>query len=120
MRSYNEYRKTDEKITNTENNEKFVEKRKTGASEIAQKAAGKGGYSILTAWHFKSKDGPYKESLKAIKDGKPISFFDDKYKTTMSKLHASGLHSQKEFQKIMGELEVFGEILIQLRKGGTY
>ncbi len=120
MRTFKEYQKTSGKSTNTEKNEIFVEKRKSGAAEIAQKAISKGGYAQLTAWHFKAKSGPYKEAERAIKEGKPVSFFEKHYKDVMSKLHSSGLHTQREFQRLMGELEVWGEILIQVRTGKTY
>jgi len=120
MRSFDAYRKTDGKDTRTENNETFVEKRKAGAADIATRASSKGGYSQLTAWHFKAKSPVYKEAEKAIKEDRPVSFFTKKYNETMSKLHGSGLHTQKEFQKIMGELEVWGEVLIQVRTGKKY
>ena len=115
MRTFEQYRKTEGKKTSTTNNETFIEKRKVGAAEIATKATAKGGYSNLTSWHFKAKATPYKEAQKAIKDDKPVSFFEKKYKNAMSRLHGSGLHTQKDFQKIVGELEVWGETLIQVR-----
>ena len=71
------------------------------------------------AWHFKAKATPYREVQKAIKENKPVSFFEKKYKQALSKLH-SDLRSQKDFQKIMGEIEVYGEVLIQVKNNKSY
>jgi len=120
MINYDDFLINEAKEVNTPNNEKFVTKRKTGAQDIATRATIKGGYSELTAWHFKAKLPKYREALKAIKNREPIAFFETKYKETMASLHGSGLKSQKQFQKIMGELEVWGEILIQLKSGKEY
>ncbi len=118
MIEWSEY--LENKENDVQNNEKFVEKRKAGAAEIEHKATVKGGYAQLTSWHFAAKAAPYKESEKAVKDGASVSFFEKKYKETMDRLHKIDFHSQKDFQKIMGELEVYGEVLIQIKTGGTY
>lgn len=120
MRSYYEFLLSENKKVDAPNNEIFVEKRKSGAAEIARKATSKGKYSILTSWHFKAKNPIYKMCEEAIQRDEPISWFEKRYQETMSKLHRSGLHTQREFQKIMGELETFGEILIQIRSGKKY
>jgi hypothetical protein len=99
-------------------NEKFVEKRKSGAAEIASKAAAKAGFAKLTAWHFKAKLPQYEICHKAIEQGKPNSFFENKFKELLSKIN-SGMN-QKNFQETMGELEVWGEVLIQLKKEVHY
>lgn len=118
MRSYDEFLISEVKSVSVPNNEKFVDKRKAGAAEIAQKAAAKGGYAELTAWHFKAKAPAYKEALKAIKKDEPIAFFESKFRELLSKLHSS--MNQKQFQKLMGELEVWGEVMIQIKTGKEY
>ena len=42
---------------------KFLEKRAAGAHKIADSAKAKGGFSTLTAIHFKAKEVPYKEVM---------------------------------------------------------
>lgn len=120
MLSYDEFLFGESKQVDTDNNERFVEKRRAGAEDIAHKASTKGGYAELTAWHFKAKLPKYKEALKAVKNREPLAFFERKYKETMDSLHGTKLSSQKQFQKIMGELEVWGEIVIQLKSGKSY
>jgi hypothetical protein len=106
--------------TKQDTNEEFVKKRKSGAAEIAKKASSKGGASKLTAWHFEAKAGPYAEAERAIMDGKPVSFFEKKDREAMRTLHSSGMRDQKTFQRLMGELEVWGEILLQVKSGHDY
>lgn len=91
----------------------FFNKRRQGAAKIATAAKEKGGPSILTYWHFAAKDKQYAEVLKAINDGKDEKFFMSKYDETMNILHKTKFN-QKSFQKIVGELEVWGEAIAQL------
>jgi hypothetical protein len=92
----------------------FFTKRKSGAAKIANQAVGNGkGPSQLTAWHFDAKAKPYEEVLEAIKSGKPQSYFEAKRGMAMERVHNS-LNSQRPFQESMGELEVWGETVIQL------
>ena len=91
----------------------FFHKRKEGAAKIASAAKEKGGPSILTFWHFAIKNKPYEEVIKAIEDDKPKSFFMSKCKNLLSKIHCDKM-SQKDFQELMGELEVAGEAMAQL------
>jgi hypothetical protein len=106
--------------TKQDTNEEFVKKRKSGAAEIAKKASSKGGASKLTAWHFEAKAGPYAEAERAIKEGKPVSYFEKKYKEALQALHSSGMRDQRTYQELMGELEVWGEILLQVKTGHKY
>ena len=120
MKSYEDWQASENKATDTENNEIFADKRKVGAADIAEKAKKKGGYAQLTAWHFQAKATPYKEMQKAIERGEPLSFFKTKYNEAMKRLHKSGDKNQKTFQKLIGELEVYGEIYLQVRDNKKY
>jgi hypothetical protein len=91
----------------------FFEKRKAGAAKIAVEAKAKGGPSMLTYWHFSAKAQPYSEVISAIKSNKEPSFFLQKCQHLAGKLKFKTL-KQEEFQKIMGQLEVYGEAYSQL------
>lgn len=91
----------------------FFEKRKSGAAEIASRSQAKGGPSMLSFWHFKAKNRPYEEVIQAIKSNSPESFFLSKYKSLLSKLNHTKM-KQEDFQKTIGQLEVFGEALFEL------
>lgn len=91
----------------------FFEKRKSGAMNIASEARAKGGPSILTAWHFSAKNHPYIEVLHAIRTNKDETFFMQKCRNLISKIKPDKM-TQKEFQEIMGELEVYGEALTKI------
>jgi len=96
--------------------EEFLTKRAAGAAKIAHSAKEKGGYSTLTAVHFAAKAKPYAESEKwATKTDKEKHYkarADEVYKK-LSNLDAL---SQKQFQSLMGELEVWGEVYIRSTK----
>ncbi len=99
-----------------DDDEEFIVKRKAGAAEIAKKAAEKGGYADLTAWHFEAKLPQYDLALRAAKDGKPLEFFEEKVQMLVEKLFENqATQTQAAFQKLMGELEVWGEIYIERR-----
>jgi hypothetical protein len=91
----------------------FFEKRKEGARAIASQARSKGGPAILTVWHFAAKDEPYREVIRAIKDGKSEKYYKDKYRTLFAQLTNPDLQQEK-FQRIIGKLEVWGEAIAQL------
>jgi len=91
----------------------FFKKRKAGAEKIASEARAKGGPSMLTAWHFAAKSKPYSEVLSAIKNNRDESFYLNKCQQLANKLKFKKL-KQKEFQEIMGELEVVGEALAEI------
>ena len=93
--------------------EEFVVKRLAGAEKIQQMTEKKGGYSILTAIHYKAKLKPYAESEKWVeKEGKE-EHFKAKAKEVYEKLSDLDSLSQKQFQALMGELEVWGEVYIR-------
>jgi hypothetical protein len=88
----------------------FFQKRRDGAKTIAVNAKAKGGPAMLTYYHFAAKDPLYKQVLDAIKSDKKEQFFKSKYDQSMSKLHRTKF-DEKDFQKLSGELEVWGEAL---------
>lgn len=91
----------------------FFEKRKAGAMKIAANAK-KSGPGILTYWHFTAKEQPYNEVLKAIKENKPKKHFVNECKKLLKEIDVENL-GQKEFQELMGKLEVFGETFIKIK-----
>lgn len=99
--------------------DKFLEKRKEGAKKIESSAREKGGYSILTATHFKAKEIPYKESEKWADKKDKKAHYKKKAKETLDKLRDLDSLTQKEFQALTGELEVWGEVYIRLKEGKT-
>jgi hypothetical protein len=48
-----------------------------------------------------------------VKTGEPISFYEDRCDNLVKKLDLDDI-TQKDFQEIMGELEVWGEALCRL------
>ena len=94
----------------------FLSKRKAGASKLAIQTKNKGGYSKLTAIHYEAKAKPYAESLKHADDKNRESFFKMKAKEVYSKLSNLDSLSQRDFQSLMGQLEVWGEVYIRSKK----
>jgi len=90
----------------------FFKKRKEGAADIARKAKAKGGPSILTYWHFVAKSQPYSEVLRAIREDRNESFYTSKCKSILSQLNQKT--NQQKFQRLMGQLEVYGEARAEL------
>jgi hypothetical protein len=92
----------------------FAEKRGKGASDIAEKAEKKGGLSMLTYDHFAVKLPYYKKAA----DGKMnYDAAKKEYEKFCSKLHSYMLKIEtmkmKDFQELVGKIEVLGELLIQ-------
>jgi hypothetical protein len=98
--------------TDPDDLEVFIKKRSQGAQKIQQSADAQGGFSTLTAIHFKAKEIPYKQSLKHSGDDNS-SFFKKKADECFAKLRNWKNMSQKEFQHVMGQLEAYGEIYIR-------
>jgi hypothetical protein len=107
----------EEKEDSVEVNQEFIEKRKAGAAKIANQATVKGGYSSLTAAHFHAKAVPYSNCLKKItKPESVVKIVNDLIK----KLDNWESMSQMEFQKVMGQIEAYGEVALQLKKPKEY
>lgn len=92
----------------------FSKKRYAGAKKIVDSAEEKGGPALLTRDHFKVKIPYYKKAEGG-------DFDPDKAKGEYSEL-CKRLHSRmnrieemdmKEFQELLGRMEVLGELLIK-------
>jgi len=94
----------------------FLVKRLEGAKKIEKQTAEKGGLSTLTAIHYKAKLKPYIESEKWTKRANKEEYYKKKAKEIYNKLRDLDSLSQKEFQVLMGELEVWGEVYIRATK----
>ena len=105
MHTFNEY--VDHK---QQNNIKFCEDRKKGATKIAHEA--QANAAQLTYWHFAAKLPEYDECIKAIKAGKPASYFQQQEVKLIHQL--SGIRNQRKFQEVMGRVEVYGEVFIKV------
>jgi rubrerythrin len=96
--------------------QEFLSKRKAGATKIEKQTRAKGGYSTLTAIHYAAKQKPYAESLKHVDNKNKAAFFKKKAKDVYDKLNNLDTLSQREFQALMGQLEVWGEVYIKTLK----
>ena len=97
-------------LTTEESLTEFLTKRLAGARKIQSAAQKKGGYSLLTAIHFKAKFRPYTQCMKYT--DKP-AFAKKKAEECLNKLKNWESMSQREFQSVMGELEAYGEVYIR-------
>ena len=93
--------------------EEFSSKRLAGATKISKQAKEKGGPSMLTYHHFVVKLPYYKDAS----EGKfnfdvTLKEFDTCVNTLTKKMENMG---QVEFQKLVGRIEVLGELLIKHR-----
>lgn len=94
----------------------FLMTRQKGALKIEKSARQKGGYSLLTAQHFKAKEIPYKKAIKlATHEGKE-KIYKEEAEKCYNKLRSWKTMTQKEFQTVMGELEVWGEVYIKSKE----
>jgi hypothetical protein len=94
--------------------EEFAKVRHDGASKIANAAKEKGGAAMLTYHHFIVKLPYYKKAASGKFDAQK---FSADLSAQMEKLN-SGMSSgigmkQVEFQRVMGIIEVLGELLIK-------
>ena len=90
----------------------FIDKRTAGAKKIQKMAETKGGFSVLTAIHFKAKETPYKTCMKHVDDKDSLSV-KEKADGCFDKLKSWDKMSQREFQHVMGQLEAYGEVYIR-------
>ena len=114
-------KRVDTDPSSTESFEKFLDKRLAGAEKLAESTKAKGGYSTLTAIHYAAKAKPYAECIKLNskhkEDHKKVNeLYKQKAEDVYSKLSDLDSLSQKEFQALMGELEVYGEVYIRATK----
>lgn len=96
--------------------EEFSEKRQTGAKKIADNAKEKGGLSMLTYNHFIVKMPYYEKAKKGNFDPEKGK---EEYKDLLNKL-VKGTEdvkmTQTEFQRLVGKLEVIGELIIKSKE----
>jgi hypothetical protein len=88
--------------------DEFAEKRMGGASKIANSAKEKGGPSMLTYHHFIVKLPYYKEAS----EGK-FNLSEAKKEFNECVKQLSDNMGQVEFQKLVGKIEVLGELIIK-------
>ena len=108
----------DEDLETQETLETFSQNRLAGATKIAQGAKEKGGDALLTYHHFVVKLPYYKQGVDGDLDFTQI---ESEYKKKLNELYAATKSSmnigQIEFQKLVGEIEVLGELLIRKDTG---
>lgn len=90
--------------------EEFLNKRAQGAAKIAATSKKKGGFALPTFYHFDAKASPYADCVKHKDDEEHIH---KKANDCLKKLQSWDKMSQREFQAVMGELEVYGEVYIR-------
>lgn len=93
--------------------EEFSKKRGEGAKKIAENAKEKGGLSILTYYHFDVKEPYYKKAQQGTLD---LVKSKRELKALVGELY-QGVDDmsikQVAFQKLVGKIEVLGELLIE-------
>lgn len=94
----------------------FISKRKKGADDIRKKAQAKGGAALLTAVHFAAKEKPYSYAMSVCEKEEALKLIKAKADSIMKDLKDWTNLSQQKFQHLMGELEAYGEVYIQLKK----
>jgi hypothetical protein len=93
----------------------FSEQRQKGAEKIAKNAKEKGGFSMLTYNHFNVKLPYYQKA----KEGKfDLESAKKEYKELVNELAKASKGkdiklTQTEFQKLVGKIEVLGELIIK-------
>lgn len=94
--------------------EEFAKARLEGATKIADAAKEKGGSALLTYQHFVVKLPYYKKAASGKFDNKALqvelsSLVKDLARGTSNKIKLE----QVEFQRLVGKIEVIGELLIR-------
>jgi hypothetical protein len=93
--------------------EEFSNKRGEGAAKIAENAKEKGGLSILTYYHFVVKEPYYKKAeqgtLDLVKSKKELKQLVEELYQGINDMSIK----QVAFQKLVGKIEVLGELLIE-------
>lgn len=97
--------------------EEFAETREKGAEKIAKNAKEKGGFSMLTYHHFIVKLPYYKKAAEGKLDFEKAK---KEYHELVEELHKATKSDMKiqqvEFQRLVGKIEVLGELLIKNKK----
>ncbi len=102
-----------EVVNNKESFTEFSEKRLKGATKIADNAKEKGGPSMLTYHHFVVKLPYYKKASEGKFDIEKAQKEFDQLMKELCKLNSNVNITQTDFQKLVGKIEVLGELLIK-------
>jgi len=95
-------------LTESKSFDEFAEKRMGGATKITNSMKEKGGLSMLTYHHYVVKLPYYKEAAEGKFDmSKAKKEFDGYVKQLSDNME------QVAFQKLVGKIEVLGELLIK-------
>jgi hypothetical protein len=109
----------DENKEEEESLQEFSKNRLAGATKIAQSAKEKGGDALLTYHHFRVKLPYYK---KGAEDSLDFNKIRSEYKDLLEELYSAtkdGMNiDQVAFQKLVGEIEVLGELIIRKENNG--
>ena len=93
--------------------QEFSKKRGEGAMKIAESAKEKGGLSILTYYHFDVKEPYYKKAqqgkIDLVKSKKELKQLVEELYVGIQDMSIK----QIAFQKLVGKIEVLGELLIE-------
>lgn len=90
----------------------FVQARMSSAKKTVSQSSRKPGPSRLTAAHSKAKLPVYRRVINMIKNGDDLASLKSEYRNILSQLRKK-VRQPEKFQKLTGELEVIGEVLIK-------
>ena len=93
--------------------EEFAQKRFDGASKITENAKEKGGASMLTYYHFVVKLPYYKKASEGKFDIKESKVEFKEHLDKLCGLSKDVNMGQEQFQKLVGLIEVLGELIIK-------
>jgi hypothetical protein len=94
--------------------EQFAKSRLIGATKIVQNAEQKGGDSMLTYHHFAVKLPVYRQVIDGkFKINRATESLDKQIRKLNEGVKNSVKFRQVEFQKIVGLIEVWGELIIK-------
>jgi hypothetical protein len=97
--------------------EEFAKTRLTGASKISEAAKEKGGDALLTYHHFRVKLPYYEKAAEGNFDLEETKkLLRSNMKTLIKGVSGEVEMEQVDFQKVMGIIEVLGELIIRNKK----
>jgi hypothetical protein len=102
-----------EEIETSKSFENFAEKRFKGAEKITNNAKEKGGPAMLTYHHFRVKLPYYKKAMEGKFDSEKSKTEFKEHLDKLCKLSENVEMNQVEFQKLVGLIEVLGELIIK-------
>lgn len=102
-----------EEMENRESFKTFAEKRLKGAEKITNNAKEKGGPAMLTYHHFRVKLPHYKKAMEGKFDVEESKKEFKEKLDQLCDLSENVEMSQVEFQKLVGLIEVLGELIIK-------